>query len=103
MQHSFYLLGLLISLGCLALIDHRYRLAIWNSPKIAAKVLAIGLLFFIAWDVAGIQLDIFYSGQSQYALGWYIIKDFPVEELFFLTLLLYTPLVLSCWLERRHV
>lgn len=103
MQQLAYLVGLLLSLAGTGLVDYRYRLALWHNARAAATVLAAGMLFFIAWDIAGIELQIFHSGHSQYMLGWYLLPDFPVEELFFLLLLLYTPLVLSSWLERRRV
>jgi len=103
MQHASYLIGLLLSCAGVALVDRRYRLAVWHDPRTVLKVLAIGLAFFIAWDLAGIQLQIFHSGHSPYMLGLYIMPDLPVEELFFLLLLTYTPIVVSTWMERRHV
>jgi lycopene cyclase domain-containing protein len=104
MRSMAYLAGLFASLGGLVLIDCRYRLVLWRDARTAVRIIAGSLVFFVIWDILGIQLDIFHSGHSAYMTGWYLLPDLPVEEIFFLTLLLYLPLVASSWLEeRRHV
>lgn len=89
-----YLTTLLISLGGLGVLDFKYRLVWFNRPRIAAMCLAIGVGVFITWDVLGIAMRIFYAGSSPYVSGLRLAPEFPVEELFFLILLMYLPLVL---------
>jgi len=38
-----YLLCLLMSLGCMILLDRRFRLVFWRSPRTAVVVLALGM------------------------------------------------------------
>lgn len=101
-EHSLYLLSLLLSLLSLSLIDRRYRLVLWRRPSVGAPVLVLSLVFFLSWDAAGIALSIFFSGDSPYMLGVYLAPEFPPEELLFLSLLTYLPLLITTWLERRH-
>lgn len=101
---SFLYLGaLFFSLSGLAYIDRTYRLIFFNDARHALKIIVFLVVFFLAWDIAGIQSDIFFSGESQYMSGIYIIEDLPIEEVFFLILLSYCPLIIYGWLESRHV
>ncbi|MCQ1952503.1 lycopene cyclase domain-containing protein [Arthrobacter sp. zg-Y238] len=88
-----YLLFLLLSLGCMVLLDHRFRLFFFANARRAAVVLAIGLLFFTAWDLAGIGSDIFYRGETPFMLGLTLAPHLPVEEIFFLAFLCYLTMV----------
>lgn len=89
-----YLTVLLVSLCCLVLIDRRYRLFFWRAPARAGIVLAVGVAFFLAWDLAGIGLGIFARGGSAYLTGWMLAPELPVEELFFLAFLCYLTMIL---------
>lgn len=80
-----YLGALLVSLGGLALIDRRLRLAFWAHPRRTALCLGIGVAGFLLWDVAGLLLA----------------PDLPVEEAVFLTLLCYVALLAWRWFDRR--
>jgi lycopene cyclase domain-containing protein len=103
-EHVLYLVSLIGALTCLGLIDYRWRLVFFKNPKAAAKVLAFGILFFVAWDASGIALGIFYSGHSRFMTNVYLGLNFPLEELFFLGLLCYLPMLAYEGLERRkHV
>lgn len=84
-----YLIFLLASLGCMVLLDQRLRLFFWANARRAAAVLATGLLFFLAWDLAGIGLGIFYRGQTDLMLGVTLAPELPLEEVVFLTFLCY--------------
>ena len=55
--------------------------------------MAIGVAFFILWDVAGIALGIFFRGASPFLSGWQLAPELPIEELFFLIVLCYTTLL----------
>ena len=51
--------------------------------------MAIGLVFFLVWDLSGIGLGIFFRGETSFMTGLVIAPELPVEELFFLALLCY--------------
>ncbi|WP_404320585.1 lycopene cyclase domain-containing protein [Arthrobacter luteolus] len=90
-----YLLFLLASIGCMVLLDHRFKLFFFSgAPLRAAVVLAAGLAFFLVWDLFGIGLDIFYRGETQFMLGLELAPHLPVEEAFFLAFLCYLTMVL---------
>ena len=95
-----YLFGLLFSICGLALIDFRFKLAFFIRPLIAAAVIAISVSFFSLWDLAGIALGIFFRGHGSYLSGVAIAPEFPLEELFFLTLLSYSTLIAFTTVER---
>lgn len=95
-----YLLFLLASLGCMVLLDQRLRLFFWHDAGRAAAVLVTGVLFFLAWDLAGIGLGIFYRGQTEIMLGVTLAPELPLEEVVFLTFLSY--LVMNLFLMFRR-
>ncbi len=96
-----YLSALLVSLGGLAVLDWRHRLAFWADWRRTVACLAIGLVLFLAWDVAGIALGIFARGENAYMTGLLLAPELPVEEAFFLVLLCYNTLLVWRALDRR--
>lgn len=88
-----YLAFLLLSLGCMVLLDHRFRLFFFADARRASVVLVAGVLFFTGWDLAGIGSDIFYRGETPFMLGLTLAPHLPVEEIFFLTFLCYLTMV----------
>jgi len=84
-----YLLILLVSLSGMVVLDWRFGLFFWHSPVRAALVLGIGVLFFLAWDLFGIGLGIFYRGETALMVGLQLAPELPLEELVFLTFLCY--------------
>lgn len=95
-----YLGALLVSLGGLAVLDRRGRLAFWDDPRRAAATVGIGVAGFLAWDVAGLALGIFARGESAWMTGWLLAPELPVEEAFFLALLCYVALLVWRWADR---
>ena len=91
---GLYLLIILISGTCIALIDRRWRLAAWSAPGRTAATVAIGVAFFLAWDAVGIVTGVFLKGGSPALLGIDLAPHLPLEEVFFLTFLSYLSLVL---------
>lgn len=89
-----YLVSLLLSITGMALIDRRFKLAFWNDRRRTVLTIAICVGIFIVWDVLGIALGIFIHGNSQFALPLRLAPEFPLEEIFFLTLLCYCALVI---------
>ncbi|MCU1432031.1 MAG: lycopene cyclase protein [Actinotalea sp.] len=96
-----YAVCLLVSIGCMALLDHRFRLFFFDAPARAAVVLVAGVGFFSAWDLVGIALGLFLRGDSPYMTGLLVAPEMPVEELGFLTLLCYLTMNLYVALRRR--
>jgi lycopene cyclase domain-containing protein len=85
-----YLVVLLFSIAGLVLLDRRYKLVFWRDRTRALWALAVFMVLFVGWDVAGIMLGIFWHGGSIYALPYLLAPEFPYEELLFLGLLFYT-------------
>lgn len=88
MTAAAYLAFLLLSLGCMVLLDQRLRLFFWHDARRAAVVLAAGLVFFLAWDLAGIGLGIFFRGHNK-TIGIELAPELPLEEPVFLLFLCY--------------
>ncbi|MEF3402866.1 lycopene cyclase domain-containing protein [Agromyces sp. CCNWLW203] len=91
-----YLGVLLAGIACMALLDARFRL-VFGAPgrrRRAIVVLGVGLVFFLAWDVAGIALGIFHRGENAVSTGILLAPELPLEELVFLGFLCYLTLVL---------
>lgn len=96
-----YLMSLIGALGCLMVIDRRWRLVFWKDARRAWRTISLGWLGFVCWDALGIAGDIFYRGESPYLTGVVLGPEFPLEEAFFLLLLVYLPLLLWEGLKRR--
>ncbi|GMA35699.1 lycopene cyclase domain-containing protein [Demequina litorisediminis] len=102
MTHWLYLSALLISIGGLATLDWRYRVALFAEPRRTVLTLLIAVAFFLAWDLVGTGLGIFFIGAGPYQSGILIAPEVPLEEVFFLTLLTYQTLLLWRAFARRR-
>lgn len=89
-MNALYLVGLLISLSGMVVLDLRFRLFFARSWWRAAIVMAVGIGYFLVWDVAGIDAGIFFRGNPELLTGVLLGPELPLEELFFLALLCYT-------------
>jgi lycopene cyclase domain-containing protein len=89
-----YLLSLLAGITCMLLLDHRFRLFFWRDAKAAVIVTVVGVLFLLAWDLAGIGLGIFLRGEGTIATGLLIAPELPIEEPVFLLFLVLCTMVL---------
>ena len=94
-----YLGAFAFSLGGLALLDRRFRLAFWSDWRRAAGCVGIGVVGFLAWDLAGLGLGIFARGDSPHMTGLLLAPELPIEEVFFLTLLCYVALLAWRWFD----
>lgn len=94
MANIAYITALLVGLVCLVLWDYRYKLVFWRNRALAGRALVLGGTFFLLWDITGVASGIFFPGDSAYDLGWLILPGVAVEELFFLTVLMYQALIL---------
>ena len=90
---GLYLAAILISAAGVALLDRRWRLAVWEAPGRTAGAVAIGTAFFLAWDAVGIATGVFVKGDSTLLLGVDLAPHLPLEEPFFLAFLCYLALV----------
>ena len=89
-----YLTALVLSLVGLGLIDRRQQLALFaGEVKRTLLTVAIGVGFFLYWDVVGIAHGVFFRGAGPYQTGALICEELPLEEVFFLTLLCYVLLL----------
>ena len=66
---GLYLLCLIVSIGGIAVLDARFRLAFWAAPVTTALATVCGTAFFLAWDAAGIAAGVFVRGESSLLLG----------------------------------
>ncbi|KAE8763167.1 lycopene cyclase domain-containing protein [Georgenia thermotolerans] len=89
-----YLATLLAALGCLALLDRRWRLVLWADARRGAVVVAVGTALFLLWDVAAISAGFYERGGSAGMTGVLLAPELPLEELFFIVFLCYLTLVL---------
>lgn len=96
-----YLIGLCIAIGCLMLVDWRYKLAFFSHWKRTALTLGAAIGLFIIWDFLGIWLGIFFHGGSDWTLPARLAPEFPIEELFFLFLLTYVTLLVYRFSKER--
>ncbi|UCN15443.1 lycopene cyclase domain-containing protein [Cellulomonas iranensis] len=94
-----YLGALAVSLGGLALLDRRFRLAFWYDARRSAWTVGLGVVGFLLWDLAGLALGIFARGDSPHMTGVLLAPELPLEEAFFLTLLCYVGLLLWRWFD----
>lgn len=89
-----YLFGLFIGIAGMAIIDWRYKLAFWHDRRRTILTVVAAVAIFTVWDLLGIGLGIFFHGGSAFSLPLRLLPEFPLEELFFLTLLCYCTLVI---------
>lgn len=95
-----YLAGLLVGLAGMIVLDVRFRLFFRRAPLRAAIVLAVGIGFFLAWDLTGVGAGVFFPGGSAIVTGVLLAPGLPLEEVFFLALLCYTAMNLYGWFSR---
>lgn len=90
---GLYLLALLVSLGCMLLVDRRFALVFWYAPLRAALTIALGAVVFLLWDLLSIAFGFYYLGDSPYMTHWEVAPDLPVEELVFIVFFCHLTLV----------
>lgn len=90
---AVYLAILLVTLGCMLLLDWRFRLFFWRDAVSASIVTIVGLAFFLLWDIAGIAGGIFFRGEAVVATGIVLAPELPIEEPIFLLFLVVCTMV----------
>ncbi|ROQ58972.1 lycopene cyclase domain-containing protein [Rathayibacter sp. PhB152] len=94
--------ALLFSLAGQVVLDRKYSLTFWRDPTKATWVMALGIAFFLVWDVVGIGLGIFFRGTTTVMTGVLLAPELPLEEPFFLALMCYVTLNVLGWISRRE-
>lgn len=94
MSAVLYLAILLGGIGCMLLLDWRFRLFFWRDAAAAALVTLAGTAFLLLWDAAGIAAGIFLHGASAIATGVMLGPEMPLEEPVFLLFLVLCTMVL---------
>lgn len=89
-----YALGILLAIGGVMLMDWQGKLAFWHDKARTALTVGTAMVLFTIWDLLGIHFGIFFKGDSPYMLGIQLWPHFPIEELLFLFLLCYMPLLI---------
>lgn len=92
-----YLLALLVSIAGVGLLDWRHKLAFFVDARASTIAVAIAVVVFLIWDLAGIAFGIFFRGNAPHLSGLLLAPELPLEELFFLILLSYNTLVVYRW------
>lgn len=98
---GLYLIALLVSLAGVGLLDRRFGLALWRTPRATVVASLVGTVFFLAWDAVGIATGVFVKGDSALLLGVDLAPHLPVEEPVFLLFLSYLALVVFGAARRR--
>jgi lycopene cyclase domain-containing protein len=91
---GLYLGLLLASIGGLALLDFRWKLALWDNWRRTSATIGVGVVWFLLWDLLGIWRGIFFEGSGDWLVGIKIAPQVPLEEPVFLTLMCYQALVI---------
>lgn len=90
---GWYLGALLLSLAGLVVLDARLRLFLWRDAVRGAAVLAIGDVFFLAWDAVTIARGYVSRGGADALLGVEVAPHLPLEEIVFVTFFGYLAMV----------
>ncbi|WP_181309584.1 lycopene cyclase domain-containing protein [Nocardioides campestrisoli] len=89
-----YLGFVLVSTLCMGLVDHRWKLFLFDRPKVALAAVGVGFVLFVVWDLVAIELAHYSKGDSPAMTGIEVAPELPVEELFFIVFLSYLTGVL---------
>ena len=73
----------------MTLIDYRYKICLFASPKKWVAALVSSIVVFLVIDYLAIALGIFIAGDSEFATGIFLPGQMPIEEPLFLLLLAY--------------
>ncbi len=88
-----YLGFLLAGIGCMLLLDHRFKLFFWHDPAIALLITAVGTALFLTWDIAGIAAGVFLRGEALIASGIVLAPELPLEEPVFIVFLVLCTMI----------
>ncbi|MBT0994956.1 lycopene cyclase domain-containing protein [Cellulomonas sp. DKR-3] len=99
-----YLLCLLVSWAGVLTIDLRWRLALGQRSargrRTSFAVVALGVAFFLAWDLLAIGAGFYGRGDSGALLGVWVVDHLPLEEIVFVAFLCHVTLVVAAAVAR---
>ncbi|MFC7431855.1 MULTISPECIES: lycopene cyclase domain-containing protein [unclassified Agrococcus] len=95
-----YLGALLASIAGMAMVDRRWRLALWHDPRRTLVAVAASTAVLLVWDLVAIAVDLFRIGDSAGMTGIELAPHLPLEEPIFLVFLSYVAVVL--WRAAMH-
>ena len=97
---GLYLAAIVFSLFGLTILDRKFKLAFFANARLASVTTVLLVAFFSIWDAFGIANGIFFKGENSLLIGVQLFHEYPLEELFFLTLLSYCgQLAIAGWLR----
>ena len=97
---GLYLIALVVSLLGMFGLDRRHNLVFYRDWAAGAVSIAVGVLYFLIWDLFGIANGIFFRGETVGLTGLLLAPELPLEEVLFLTLLCYSTLQVFIGLGR---
>lgn len=100
MTQFAYLAAVVVTICCMAIMDHRWQLFFWADVRRAVPVFLVGTAFFVTWDVVALVNGYYDRGGSPYITGVEIGGVLPIEEVFFCAFLPYQTMVLYALAER---
>lgn len=99
-----YLLCLAVSWAGVAATDVRWRLAFAQRSARARRtcltVAAVGVAFFLVWDLVAIDAGFYGRGDSSALLGVWVVDHLPLEEIVFVAFLAHVTLVVAAAVGR---
>lgn len=84
-----YLGSVVVSGICMGLVDRRWKLFLFDRPRVALTAVGVGFVLFLVWDLVAIELAVYAKGDSPAMTGIDVAPELPLEELFFITFLCY--------------
>ena len=84
-----YLVSIMGSMLCMGLVDQRWKLFLFDRPRVALSAVLVGFVLFLAWDLVAIEIGVYSKGESPVMSGVDVAEELPLEELFFITFLCY--------------
>mgnify|MGYP007028409442 CR=1 FL=1 len=75
-----YLGFVVVSTVCMGLVDHRWRLALFDRPARTLAVVAAGSLLFLVWDLVAIESGMYVRGESPAMTGIELLPENPDFE-----------------------
>ena len=99
---GLYLALLVFSLTGTVLSDYRWKVALFSDARRTVLIIALTVVFFIAWDINGVANGVFFKGDNELLIGWNIWTEIPIEEVFFLSLLSHLALLSYRLWDRRR-
>jgi lycopene cyclase domain-containing protein len=97
---GLYLAALAVSIIGLVGLDRRHKLVFFRDWVAGSVSIAVGVAFFLIWDLFGIANGIFFRGETVGLTGLLLAPELPLEEVLFLTLLCYSTLEVFLGLGR---